>query len=106
MNKDVRNYVLGVWAVGGAPLFFWAFVYFSLKIFLDQGSLPFNSPLGETIWFLVFGFCLISGVVALVALPFPYVWLRVVAAVLYLAAMPGLLFVMSLFAACANGDCL
>ena len=106
MNKDVRNYVLGVWAVGGAPLFFWLFVFIAYQIFLREGSLPFGSPLGETIWFVVFGLCLLSGVVALVSLPFPYRWLRVGAAVLYLAAMPGLLFVMGLFAACANGDCL
>ena len=93
MNKDVRDLALGVWAIIGVPLFFWAFVYFAY-------------PAAEAIWYGAFGLCLVSGAVVFVLMPFPHRWLRIGAVVLYLAAMPGLLVVMGLFAVCANGDCL
>jgi len=106
MKRSIRNLALGVWAVVGTPLFFWAFVYIAYQNFyllLLRTSSP-KSVLDGTIW-VVFGLCLVSGVLALFSLPFPKRWFRVSAVVLYLVAMSGVLLVGGLFAACVGGGC-
>ena len=106
MTRNSHGWTLGLWAIGGVPVVFWFFVYLAYQIFLPRGRLPFHSIAGETIFFFVFGLCLVSGVLAIVFLPYPNRWLRIVAGVAYLVAMSGVLFAMGLFAACAGGDCL
>lgn len=106
MKKGVLNYIFMFWAAGGAALFFLAFVHFAYQFSLTQGALPFNSPLREAVWFTVFGLCWFTSVFAFAAQSFPSRMARLVATLFYFLAMPGVLFIMGLIAACMNGDCL
>jgi hypothetical protein len=92
-------------ALGGVPLLFGLFVLWSYRYSLARGGLPLT-VLPEWLWFLGFGFSLLLGLAAVLALPLKRPWLRLAAALAYLPAMALVLLLVHLLVACWNGDCL
>ena len=105
MTKRIPVWALGVWSAVGVPVLFAVFVFVAYQVALASGHLPFVSAFGESLWFGVFGFLILSGTFAIVYLPFSK-WARAIVCVLYIPAMSGGLFLVGLWAACASGDCL
>ena len=89
-------------AVLGVPALFYVYVSASYQYALSQGRLPF-AVLPGWLWYMVFGACLLAGLVALRMVS----RLRsVLISVLYIFGMSAGLLLVHLWAACANGDCL
>lgn len=105
MNKRLVPIGLSIWALGGVPLMFFIYVEWSYHYALSKGKLPF-SALPEWLWFLVFGLCLVSGLVSLFNLSVFQAKNRIFLGTLYTLVMSGILLAVHLFVACNNGDCI
>ena len=105
MTKRTQVFALGAWSTVGVPAVFAVFIFVAYKVALASGNLPFISMFGEVLWFGVFGILVLSGTLAIVYLPFSK-WFRAVACMLYVPAMSCGLFLIGLWGACTNGDCL
>ncbi|WP_148665101.1 hypothetical protein [Sulfuricaulis limicola] len=99
------SFALLGWAIAGVPLAFFLYVEWAYRAALSQGKLPFLG-LSEWSWYAVFGVCLTSGVISLVATPTMRHRNRLLAGGLYLALMASALFAIHLVVACGKGDCL
>jgi hypothetical protein len=91
-------------ALVGVPVTFAAFVAVGYRF----SWTPFYSPVGSATLFVVMGALSVFGAV-LIALSSPVgsrCRLRVAYAVLYMIAMVPTLFLVGLYSACLNGDCI
>lgn len=103
-NRFISFVPLG-WAIAGVPFAFFLYVESAYRAALSQAKLPFLG-LSEWYWYAVFGVCLASGVISLVASPIMRHRNRFLAGGLYLVLMGSALFVIHLVVACGKGDCL
>lgn len=105
MEPHFKVWALRVWAVAGVPVFFGTYVLGEYRYALSHGQLPL-SIFPEWLWFIVFGLCVVSGVVALNLLPFRQLWVRITTNIIYVPVIVVSLLYVHLFVVCANGDCL
>jgi hypothetical protein len=105
MNKRFAAIGLSAWTLVGVPLAFFLYVEWSYRHALSQGKLPFLMT-SEWLWFAVFGFCLISGVIGFIKLPMFRNKNPFLAGAPYAVLMGGALFTIHLLVACGKGDCL
>ena len=107
MKKDFLKLFCPVWAFVGTPGLFAGFIYWSYWYAnLKEAYLPFINFLPEWLWFFCFGFCLFSGLVALLAMLNFKIWIRIICAVTYLLVMAFLMLFANLLIAGPWGDCL
>ena len=105
----VRQRVVGTlslaWALVGVPATFYLYVDWTYRYALAQGKLPF-SLFPAWLWYVVFGLLVVTGVIGLTKLSQMRTKVRLVIGVLYVTLMAGVLLVVHIGAACANGDCI
>ena len=87
------------------PAVFAGYVAFSYSLALARGKLPFNYFPGW-LWFAVFGICLVSGDVAVIALLGAGKWTRIIFGTTYLFVMAAILLWIHLLVASSWGDSL
>jgi hypothetical protein len=105
MKSRTSIWALRIWAVASAPILLGIYVFWSYRYALSYGLLPF-SIFPEWLWYPVFGFCVVSGVVAVNVLPFRRLWVRIATNTIYVSVIVVVLLLVHLVVACANGDCL
>ena len=107
MTGKFLKWFLWVWAIVGAPMLFAAFDWSSYWYALSKGRLPYTIfPNWEWLWFFIFGFCLISGVIASFMALRCKIWIRVIAGIIYSVAMTAIMIFLGLTIACGWDDCL
>lgn len=102
-NVTPRRIAAIAWLTGGVPASFAVFVAIAYAIW--GSPVPFKGG-REIIYFLALAMLALSGGFALsFLLPWSR-WPKILAGVIYLAAMSMLLPLVALFVGCFNGDCL
>ena len=104
---DKRLVTIGLlaWALAGAPITFLLCIEWSYRYALSMGKLPIG-VFPEWLWFLVFGICLLTGLVSFVALPAFRNKNWFLPGLPYAIIMSSILIAAHLYVACNNGDCL
>jgi hypothetical protein len=100
-----KNLSLASWSIVGVPVIFAGYVEWSYQYSLSRSGLPFNI-LPQWLWFVIFGICIISGAIAVGALPFKNNRVRIALIVSYLVVMIIMLASIHIYVACINEDCL
>jgi len=106
MTKRFKKLLLAAWAFVGAPGFFATLIFCSYWYASMNGHLPFINYLPEWLWFFIFGICLFTGFIAVVALLNFKTWIRLILGGVYLLAMSALLLFVHLKIAFSWGDSL
>jgi uncharacterized protein (DUF2062 family) len=97
MSSKRVNGVLSIWAVLGVPLAF-ALIY---NASYKGGAWWSESKQMGTLVFFV-----LTGAIAMFALPRSKLWMRFLASAAYFVVMYGVLFFVGIGIACTNGNCL
>jgi len=99
------NWLPALWSLVGVPILFGAFVEIYYRINLSStGPLPFQSPRGRVIWFVVFGMCLVSGIACVLRFPFERGWSTIVASGTYAVVMSVVLMIVAVYVSYRLGD--
>lgn len=101
MNTQTRKSAFLSLALAGVPVVFAVFVAIACQI----SPTPFYSPTGEAVLFTVTAASVITGGTLLALLTARW-WQRFLFFALYAVPMVGVLFLVGLFVACFNGDCI
>src|SRR5262245_52411428 len=99
------NWLTPAWALLGVPLLFAGYVHLAYKISFARGLLPYVM-LPVWVTHVVWDDSFLSGVAAIIFIPYGTKVARITGAVLYAPVFGAALFYLGLLVACANGDCL
>lgn len=99
--KGARQWPFLTWALVGVPLLYAACAHFAY----DGGMLP-DPAAPDWVWPTVLGACLLSGVIAVAAMPQADRWQKFVGLLVYVPLFGTILLCLGLVIACGHGDCL
>jgi hypothetical protein len=99
------QWILWTASLFGVPVLFFLFVLTEYWMASKQGHHPID-VFPSWYWFAAYGTSLVFGVVLVFATSLRPAWVRIVAAIVYLAIMSAGLIAVHILAACYSGDCI